>query len=290
MLSHNNHSCDIDERSAIQKLHSVADSVEGVKPTPAWDLVGVGPNNFKSCSEKLACSGIDVDDKRWVCLLRRPEVFLDADVKLAIGSADSRNPEPTSPAPLEQRWFRQFSPSQRGAVERTLRPLAIRGTGDQHMMDHPVDLMTSHVESWRSVHSRRDARSVAGTDPLISNVSDTARWVPTYRATESARPDALFHDPLAERLAGERGSAIVASAPRTIRNGWWLVARTKVIDDVIIEAIGDGCDRVLNLAAGLDTRPYRLDLPPDSRGLRLTCRRCSPKRRNCLSMRHRDAG
>ena len=104
---------------------------------------------------------------------------------------------------------------------------------------------------------------MAGTDPLISNVSDTARWVATYRATESARPDALFHDPLAERLAGERGRAIVASAPRTIRNGWWLVARTKVIDDVIIEAIGDGCDRVLNLAAGLDTRPYRLDLPPD---------------------------
>ena len=35
------------------------------------------------------------------------------------------------------------------------------------------------------------------------------------------------------------------------------------MDDVIIDAIADGCDRVLNLAAGLDTRPYRLDLPPD---------------------------
>ena len=85
----------------------------------------------------------------------------------------------------------------------------------------------------------------------------------TYRAVESARPDALFHDPLADRLAGERGPAIVAAAPRMIRSGWWLVARTKIIDDVIIDAIGDGCDRVLNLAAGLDTRPYRLDLPPD---------------------------
>jgi methyltransferase (TIGR00027 family) len=101
------------------------------------------------------------------------------------------------------------------------------------------------------------------TDPLISHVSDTARWVATYRAVESARPDALFHDHLAERLAGERGRAIVAAAPRAIRNGWWLVARTKVIDDVIIGAIGDGCDKVLNLAAGLDTRPYRLDLPQD---------------------------
>ena len=101
------------------------------------------------------------------------------------------------------------------------------------------------------------------TDPLISNVSDTARWMATYRAVESARPDALFHDPLADRLAGQRGRAIVAAAPRMMRNGWWLVARTKIIDDVIIEAIGEGCDRVLNLAAGLDTRPYRLALPAD---------------------------
>jgi methyltransferase (TIGR00027 family) len=106
---------------------------------------------------------------------------------------------------------------------------------------------------------------VPASDPLISNVSDTARWVATYRATESARPDALFSDPLAARLSGDRGRAIVAAAPRAIRDGWWLVARTKVIDDVIMDAIGDGCDRILNLAAGLDTRPYRLDLPPELR-------------------------
>lgn len=101
------------------------------------------------------------------------------------------------------------------------------------------------------------------TQPLITNVSDTARWVATYRAVESARPDALFDDPLADRLAGERGRAIVAAAPRAMRNGWWLVARTKLIDAAVIEAIEDGCDKVLNLAAGLDTRPYRLNLPPD---------------------------
>lgn len=100
-------------------------------------------------------------------------------------------------------------------------------------------------------------------DSLVSNVSDTARWVTAYRAKESARPDALFHDPLADRLAGEQGRAIVAAAPRSIGNGWWLVARTKIIDDLIAKAIGEGCDRVLNLAAGLDTRPYRLDLPAE---------------------------
>jgi methyltransferase (TIGR00027 family) len=98
---------------------------------------------------------------------------------------------------------------------------------------------------------------------FVTHVSDTARWTARYRATESARADALFSDPLAERLAGERGRAIVASTPVSNRNGWWLIARTKIIDDAIAEAIADGCDRVLNLAAGLDTRPYRLDLPSD---------------------------
>ena len=97
----------------------------------------------------------------------------------------------------------------------------------------------------------------------ITHVSDTARWTALHRATESARSDALFNDPLAGRLAGEGGRAIAARTPLSSRSGWWLVARTKIIDDAIAGAIADGCDRVLNLAAGLDTRPYRLDLPSD---------------------------
>ncbi|MDN4522765.1 class I SAM-dependent methyltransferase [Mycolicibacterium austroafricanum] len=97
----------------------------------------------------------------------------------------------------------------------------------------------------------------------VSNVSDTARWVAVYRAIESARADAVFDDPFADRLAGERGREIVATVPRMMRSGWWMVARTKTIDDILMDAIGAGCDRVLNLAAGLDTRPYRLPLPAE---------------------------
>ena len=100
---------------------------------------------------------------------------------------------------------------------------------------------------------------------FITHVSDTARWTALHRATESARADALFADPLAERLAGDHGRAIVANVPRSTRNGWWLIARTKIIDDVIARSIAEGCDRMLNLAAGLDTRPYLLDLPHDLR-------------------------
>ncbi|MFE7802053.1 class I SAM-dependent methyltransferase [Nocardia sp. NPDC057440] len=104
---------------------------------------------------------------------------------------------------------------------------------------------------------------MAGEDSLISNVSDTARWVAAYRAVESARPDALFRDPLADRLAGERGYAMAAAAPWIMRNGWPVVTRTTLIDDLIATSIQEGCDRVVNLAAGLDTRPYRLNLPED---------------------------
>ncbi|HYL02491.1 MAG TPA: SAM-dependent methyltransferase [Steroidobacteraceae bacterium] len=95
----------------------------------------------------------------------------------------------------------------------------------------------------------------------ISSVSDTARWVAVYRAWESARPDALFRDPYADMLAGARGREIAALMPRQARSGWPLVARTQLIDELVRRALAEGCDCVLNLAAGLDTRPYRLELP-----------------------------
>ena len=95
----------------------------------------------------------------------------------------------------------------------------------------------------------------------ISNVSDTARWVAVYRAWETARADALFQDPFAERLAGERGRAMARVMPRSSRNGWPVIIRTRLIDDAVLAAVAAGCDCVVNLAAGFDTRPYRLALP-----------------------------
>jgi methyltransferase (TIGR00027 family) len=100
----------------------------------------------------------------------------------------------------------------------------------------------------------------------IQHVSDTARWVALYRAMESERPDALFHDPYARRLAGERAERIVASLPKGKTMAWPMVVRTVVLDELIQRAVQrDGVDTVLNLAAGLDTRPYRLPLPPELR-------------------------
>lgn len=97
--------------------------------------------------------------------------------------------------------------------------------------------------------------------PLIEHVSDTARWVAAYRARETARADALFIDKLAARFAGEQGVRMAQRARWVNGNGWPIVMRTTLIDDMLMSALAEGCDCVLNLAAGFDTRPYRLDLP-----------------------------
>lgn len=97
---------------------------------------------------------------------------------------------------------------------------------------------------------------------MIENVSDTARWVAVYRAMETERPDAHFRDPWARTLAGERGEAIVRDMPRGRQMAWPMIVRTAVFDELILDCIHTrGTDLVLNLAAGLDTRAWRLDLP-----------------------------
>lgn len=97
----------------------------------------------------------------------------------------------------------------------------------------------------------------------VQHVSDTAFWVAWHRAQEGKRRDALFHDPLAEKLAGERGRNIAShmGIPRAM--AWSMALRTHIIDGLIRDGVKDGADMILNLGAGLDTRPYRLELPPE---------------------------
>jgi len=96
---------------------------------------------------------------------------------------------------------------------------------------------------------------------LVENISDTARWVAIFRAEESERPDAVFHDPYARKLAGEKGLQIADAIGFSRDNSWSFVARTFLFDEFIMQHVREGYDMVLNLAAGLDARPYRMDLP-----------------------------
>jgi len=95
----------------------------------------------------------------------------------------------------------------------------------------------------------------------VRNVSDTARWVAYFRARETERPDALFRDPFAERLAGKRGFEIAQTLPQGNKHEWAWVARTYLFDQFLSREIEAGADMVINLAAGLDARPYRMELP-----------------------------
>lgn len=106
---------------------------------------------------------------------------------------------------------------------------------------------------------------MSSADPLIRDISDTARWAAIYRAWETERPDALFRDPFARRLAGERGEQIAEAMPQGKTLIWPWIARTCLFDQFITEQVHDGVDLVVNLAAGLDARPYRMALPPTLR-------------------------
>jgi len=105
-----------------------------------------------------------------------------------------------------------------------------------------------------------EARAASG-QAVVRNISDTARWAAVFRARETERADAIFRDPYAERLAGKTGVEIANTLPGGNRHAWAWVARTYLFDQFIAQEIEQGADMVVNLAAGLDARPYRMALP-----------------------------
>jgi methyltransferase (TIGR00027 family) len=94
----------------------------------------------------------------------------------------------------------------------------------------------------------------------LGSISDTARWVAVFRARETDRPDGLFKDPFARVLAGQRGEQLAAKLPGNDSTWAWSM-RTFLFDQFLTRQINASIDTVINLAAGLDTRPYRMRLP-----------------------------
>jgi len=106
----------------------------------------------------------------------------------------------------------------------------------------------------------------------VKHVSDTAWLVAMYRASESEREDRHFNDHLAVRLVQPKKEELLKNFPDS-RLGLWLMAvRTKVLDELILNCVQQGINTIVNLAAGLDTRPYRLDLPKDLRWIEVDLR------------------
>ncbi len=107
---------------------------------------------------------------------------------------------------------------------------------------------------------------------ITESVGVTAVGVAAARAVESARPDALFHDPYAAKLVeavGDGWSRIMRGEVQIDpeRNrvygpmGGMMTARTVYFDEYFGAAVADGIRQVVILASGLDARAYRLEWP-----------------------------
>ena len=99
-------------------------------------------------------------------------------------------------------------------------------------------------------------------------VAVTAKLTAAGRAVESRRPDRLFEDSLAVALAGEEGFALMkqwrlpgmSEEQATMTIG----PRTRFYDDLVVNAIEGGIRQVVLVAAGMDTRAFRLPLPAEA--------------------------
>ncbi|MBN3512234.1 SAM-dependent methyltransferase [Mycolicibacterium septicum] len=93
-------------------------------------------------------------------------------------------------------------------------------------------------------------------------VADTGVLVAAIRAEETRRPDRLFDDPFADRLAGESGRRMLAEAVATSgdKSTLQIVVRTRFWDEALLTAVPP-VRQVVILAAGLDARAYRLPWP-----------------------------
>lgn len=119
----------------------------------------------------------------------------------------------------------------------------------------------------------------------------TSRWVAAVRERESQRPDRLFDDPWAGVLAGADGRALMhwmeAQIPQPVPgDSPVLTERTRYFDDWMRVAAASGVRQFVILAAGMDTRAYRLDWPAGTRVYELD----QPEVLDCKAELLRQAG
>jgi methyltransferase (TIGR00027 family) len=100
----------------------------------------------------------------------------------------------------------------------------------------------------------------------ITHVSDTALMVAACRALEFEAADGFVRDPFGARLAGERGMAMLRALPQPEMMRFGIAVRSRFLDEVLLEALASKpIATVLSVGCGLDTRPWRLELPPELR-------------------------
>jgi methyltransferase (TIGR00027 family) len=103
---------------------------------------------------------------------------------------------------------------------------------------------------------------------VLTGVPKTALGVARVRAGESARSDRLFNDPYAAAFVAAMPQAYADAAERSdaaraigARIAVQVVVRTRFYDDYLLAGTSEGIHQVVLLAAGLDTRAFRLQWP-----------------------------
>jgi len=118
----------------------------------------------------------------------------------------------------------------------------------------------------------------AGQSGPLGGVGKTALGVSAVRARESRRPDRLFDDPYAQAFL-DAAPGVLPDEPVSEHDlaAWGPMAslgavfyalgvlRTRFFDDYLLTATAAGCSQVVLLAAGLDTRAFRLAWPDEVR-------------------------
>lgn len=95
-------------------------------------------------------------------------------------------------------------------------------------------------------------------------VAKTSLLVAAVRAAETKRSEKegrLFTDPFAEALAGSEGFSMLEQVRQELGEQASIPLRTRYFDERIIRGLGQGIKQLAILAAGMDTRAYRLAFP-----------------------------
>eukprot|EP00746_Dinoflagellata_sp_MGD_P074873 gnl/MRDRNA2_/MRDRNA2_30186_c0_seq1.p1 gnl/MRDRNA2_/MRDRNA2_30186_c0~~gnl/MRDRNA2_/MRDRNA2_30186_c0_seq1.p1 ORF type:complete len:314 (+),score=62.37 gnl/MRDRNA2_/MRDRNA2_30186_c0_seq1:93-1034(+) len=104
-------------------------------------------------------------------------------------------------------------------------------------------------QSWGNNWWYDDAVRAATNEVFTGQMCAGQRW------DETNRPDAMFHDHLAGKLAGPEGR----NQPM---GGWILIPRTVYGDEVLRRGyVQNNCRQLVLLGAGMDARAWRLQFP-----------------------------
>jgi methyltransferase (TIGR00027 family) len=103
--------------------------------------------------------------------------------------------------------------------------------------------------------------------PALAGVGLTSLWVAAMRAVETERPlseGRLCEDPFARALAGAEGFATLERSVAELGIGPPVVpVRTRFCDDRLRAALDEGFEQIVILAAGMDSRAFRMDMKPE---------------------------